>query len=581
MARRKLKFVYQPVDGGATGEEDGEAIEEAGRDLPSRRLGPPARTGPAVQASALPQVLRLRPYQQAAFLDRETGIECWLWGRQTGKSTTLAAWAVDRLITRPGRLVTILSNSRANGMELNLKCAEVCRKLQQLFEQQDLSIDHRFETMNYETRIKVHGQVGRIKVLAANPNTARGFSGDLILDEFAFHENSAAIWEAAEPILASNPDFLCRIASTPNGRHNMFYRLVTNPTIPLRKITRTAAAKDGLQIFHPITRAPISPEEARALSTDKRAYDQNYECSFESENMPLLTHDLISAAEAPNIGLICDTNWSEEALSFLQNLVARGSSPGSSIAWSAGPVSPAQSVVPNHTDSPILFPRSEYGMALLLEKEKARDQDRHSPNAMPRLYAGVDVGRVSDLTVITVLQKLGNSFLVRAMLRLRDLRLPDQQERLAAICRLHSLRRMAIDMTGLGLGLYEYTHQQFGPKIVGRNFSCSVPLKVGHAATAQRVRLPEALATQLLQLFEDRRIKHPIDEQLRDDLRKPERVVSPGGRVSIAAARDSNGHADHFWSLALAVDAALDQAGGEIQGLTPTSRNHIPRNYLL
>ncbi|MDB6068139.1 MAG: hypothetical protein JWR26_4347, partial [Pedosphaera sp.] len=36
----------------------------------------------------------------------------------------------------------------------------------------------------------------------------------MILDEFAFHEDSAAIWEAAEPILSSNPDFLCRIAST-------------------------------------------------------------------------------------------------------------------------------------------------------------------------------------------------------------------------------------------------------------------------------------------------------------------------------------------------------------------------------
>jgi len=62
-------------------------------------------------------------------------------------------------------------------------------------------------------------------VLAANPRTARGFSGDLILDEFAFHENSQAIWEAAEPILSSNKDFLCRIASTGNGKHNLFYRL--------------------------------------------------------------------------------------------------------------------------------------------------------------------------------------------------------------------------------------------------------------------------------------------------------------------------------------------------------------------
>jgi hypothetical protein len=48
-----------------------------------------------------------------------------MWGRQTGKSFTLACWAVRRLIERPGRLVTILSNSLANGAELNRKCAEI------------------------------------------------------------------------------------------------------------------------------------------------------------------------------------------------------------------------------------------------------------------------------------------------------------------------------------------------------------------------------------------------------------------------------------------------------------------------
>jgi phage FluMu gp28-like protein len=177
------------------------------------------------------EAICFRSYQEEAFTDRTTGAECWLWGRQLGKSTTLAAWAVDRLLTRPGRLVTILSNSKSNGAELNVKCAELCHKFERAFEQVDLSRDDRFETMHLETRITVHNKVGRIKVLPASPRTAPGFSGDLILDEFAFHEDSAAMWEAAEPILSVNPDYLCRIASTPNGRHNMFYRLVTGGTI--------------------------------------------------------------------------------------------------------------------------------------------------------------------------------------------------------------------------------------------------------------------------------------------------------------------------------------------------------------
>ncbi len=61
----------------------------------------------------------------------------------------------------------------------------------------DESKELKYEAMRMELRIVAKGKTGRIKVLAANPRTARGFSGDLILDEFAFHENSATtIWES-------------------------------------------------------------------------------------------------------------------------------------------------------------------------------------------------------------------------------------------------------------------------------------------------------------------------------------------------------------------------------------------------
>ena len=422
-------------------------------------------------------------------------------------------------------------------MELNLKCREICQRLQQLFEQEDLSSDLRLESMNYETRITINGQTGRIKVLPCNPRTARGFSGDLILDEFAFHENSVAIWEAAEPILSANPDFLCRIASTPNGRHNMFYRLTTDPKIPLRKITRSEAWRQGLRIYHPITRAEITPDEARDLALDKRAYDQNYECVFENENMALLTTELITAAERENIGLICDQDWSPEALSFLCNPYLNPNLPSaSSSALSAtSAVNPVQA--------------SDFGFPSGFDRR------------ISDLYLGVDVGRNHDLTVITVLEKDNQALIVRAILRLRDMRLPAQQHRLATICRFPTFRAAHIDMTGLGLGLYEYTQQQFGPRIRGINFASSLPLSPHSSShfsprTSHLVKAPEALAIQLLRAYEDRRIQQPIDQQLRDDLRKPERITSPSGGVSIAATRDEAGHADHFWSLALAVNAA-------------------------
>src|SRR5580700_10213038 len=191
--------------------------------------------------------IALRPYQQAIFDDRSSGILILHWSRQIGKSFTLAAWAVDRLLSRPGRLVTVLSNSRENGAEFVAKCAEVCHLNGTEYESVDKSQGIRFQNMRMEVRIRAQGKVGRIKVLAANPRTARGFSGDLILDEFAFHEDSAAIWEAAEPILASNPDFKCRIASTGNGKHNMFYRMVSGWSAPQKPKDPAAPAPTGEQ----------------------------------------------------------------------------------------------------------------------------------------------------------------------------------------------------------------------------------------------------------------------------------------------------------------------------------------------
>jgi phage FluMu gp28-like protein len=549
-------------------------------------------------------------------MDHTTGIIVLHWARQIGKSYVLAAWCVFRLLTRPGRLVTVLSNSRENGAEFVAKCAEICRLTQANYETVEQSKGLDFHDMRYEVRVRVHGKVGRIKVLAANPRTARGFSGDLILDEFAFHEDSAAIWEAAEPILASHPDFLCRIASTGNGHHNTFYRIVaarseammddggmvdgwkgvedektggrenerdvsgerpdTAPEIRLRseamagqagavpgmkcqgideaipsktayvssegfvvsRVTRTMAHGQGVEIFDMRTRQPISPEVARSQALDTRAYDQNYECAFADENMTLLSHELITAAEREGVGIICETDWPPKFLRPVQR------------CFRTGTMSNVQS---------LSLAETEWGTF-----------EPVGSDVTGRLYVGFDVGRKADLSVITVVEKQGNLFLVRGILRIRNMRLPDQELRLGEICRLRNFQRAAIDMTGLGLGLFEYAQKEYGySRIRGINFASTVPATQSirrDGRKRERVRVTEAMATELLRLYEDRRIRHPRDAQLRDDLRKPERVTSPGGRVSIAATRDEAGHADHFWSLALAIEAAGKSGeGGAMQ----------------
>jgi phage FluMu gp28-like protein len=187
---------------------------------------------------------------------------------------------------------------------------------------------------------------------------------------------------------------------------------------------------------------------------------------------------------------------------------------------------------------------------------------RRQIDAGRQLFAGVDVGRHNDRTVISVVERVGNVYLLRALLRLQEMRLPDQQERLDQILTIPGVRSVKIDMTGLGLGLFEYTQKKFPTKVQGINFASTIrPPSSGTQSSAlssqnSSVRITEFLATRLLQTFEDRAIQIPIDTVLRDDLRKPERFISPTGRVSIAATRNEAGHADHFWSLALAINAA-------------------------
>lgn len=484
-------------------------------------LSPKQAKRKAAAVRAFDAMVKLKPFQLPIFWST-VGVLVLHWSRQIGKSFVLAAWAVYRLLTRPGRLVTVLSNSKDNGLEFMGKVREICELAGVAFEQEDLSPDEFFENMQVEVRIKVAGKVGRIKVLAANPRTARGFSGDLILDEFAFHENSAKIWDAAEPIISSNPDFECRIASTGNGRFNMFYQMCAGaeataaPENPaglctsaagflVSRVSRSAAWRMGQKIYDAKTRRELTPEESRAAALDKASYDQNYELAFNDENATLLTHEIISACEyADRIGAtgnpeyyICDQEWSAEALEFLGGL---------------------------------------HEVVIL----------------------GQDVGRKHDISVQSVGERIGGITFVRGVLRLSNMRLPEQERRLGDICRLPNFAGALIDLTGIGLGLVEYAQEHFGYHMIqGLNFASKEardPVQAQLAAGAKHpsdtALVTELMALDMLKTFEDRAIRIPREQSLRDALRKPQKIVTANG-VRIAAESDDAGHADEFWAIAL------------------------------
>jgi phage FluMu gp28-like protein len=137
---------------------------------------------------------------------------------------------------------------------------------------------------------------------------------------------------------------------------------------------------------------------------------------------------------------------------------------------------------------------------------------------------------------------------------------------LGQIIRLPNFGRAEIDMTGIGLGLVEFTQEEVGEyRVAGVHFASKEmrdPTKTLLGKTSHKTDsalVTELMALDLLELFEDGRIRIPSEAAYRDALRKPQRITTASG-VRIAATSDEAGHADEFWAKALSVRALKSPA---------------------
>ena len=157
-----------------------------------------------------------------------------------------------------------------------------------------------FDALEYEwepevkaLEVKLPGG-SRITALPANPDTARGFSANLLLDEFAFHQDSRRIWQAVFPIV-SRSELKLRVISTPNGKGNKFYDLMTaDDAVWSKHVTDIyQAAAEGL---------PRNVEQLKAGVNDDDAWQQEYELKWLDEASAWLDYDLIGAVEHDQAG---------------------------------------------------------------------------------------------------------------------------------------------------------------------------------------------------------------------------------------------------------------------------------------
>jgi phage FluMu gp28-like protein len=132
---------------------------------------------------------------------------------------------------------------------------------------------------------------GRIIGLPANPDTARGFTGNVVLDEFAFHRDSDKIWKALFPTISRG--FKLRIVSTPQGMGNRFHRIFSQANNWSKHFVDIyTAVADGV---------PHNIDELKAGIDDPDAWTQEYECQFVDEASSWLTYELIAACQDPKL----------------------------------------------------------------------------------------------------------------------------------------------------------------------------------------------------------------------------------------------------------------------------------------
>jgi len=234
----------------------------------------------------------LLPYQRKA-VESPARFAWYNWSRQTGKSTALGLRRVIRGLERKRNQI-LLSAGERQSRELMLKVRQHVEALKIGFDWKEHEL---FEQVSFkQLEIAIPDRRMRIIGLPANPNTARGFSGDVLLDEFAMHQHDREIWSAVFPTVLRGGGEL-DVCSTPKGRQNMFYRLRDNPQFEHSTVTIDDAIADGMD---------VDREQLRVAMGDEDLFRQEFLCEFVDEATAFLTYEQICECEKADLGLVLD-----------------------------------------------------------------------------------------------------------------------------------------------------------------------------------------------------------------------------------------------------------------------------------
>ena len=167
---------------------------------------------------------RFDPYQYQKDLINMFNNNRWniaLLSRQSGKSTTVGAWALQYAIFNRDKFIGIVSNKEK-------AAKDILRRIKLMYTELPFWMKPGVVEWN-KTAIEFDNGT-RIEVSATSESAFRGRSINvLIMDEFAFVPPGQAeeFWAANYPALSASVESKLIIISTPNGMFNLFHQLYT------------------------------------------------------------------------------------------------------------------------------------------------------------------------------------------------------------------------------------------------------------------------------------------------------------------------------------------------------------------
>lgn len=323
-----------------------------------------------------------------------------------------------------------------------------------------------------------------LQALTAHPDAARGFGGHVLLDEFGFHQESYELWKGASAATLRGHRIL--IVSTPNYQHGKYYEI---------------ARKCGMTEGHP-------PAERR---------QGIWSCHFVDIAKAIPQMEEIGVAI--DIDELRELAGDEEA--FQQEYCCAFLS--SSEMWIALE----------------LIAAARSGEAFL-------DWDPERP-VEGELYAGFDVGRRRDRSVLWIDEKIGDVAFTRGVITMERMPFDQQEQILWPVLEHPRLRRCCVDETGIGMQLAERAHQKFGYRVEPVTFNLATK---------------EDMMVRLRRRFEEKLDKIPENAPaVERSLAAIKRQATVSGALRFDAERTEAGHADEAFAKALA-DLAADSGSG-------------------